>query len=427
MYRAGETPALPVRKSAEATEIKMKRKPLILILSLLLSISVVSRSSQSTQQTSLPKPTTIPFEMANRHIMLKVKVNNSRPLSFVLDTGDKYAIVDLGVAKELGLGLREGVRMGGAGADTVMGAFVDNASFSIPGLEGFSQLVKLALPTSRMAPRLGQDFDGIIGCDFIKEFVVEIDYETNHIKLHDKDKFIYSGPGESIPIQVNQAGHPILEAEVTPLGSPATKGKFILDIGSGGALALHSPFVANGQLLAHQPRTIKAIGGGAGGEIKGQIGRVTELKIGTFRIKNPITMFSEDKAGAFANTELLGNIGTQITSKFRLFLDYGRKRIIFEPNASFGKPFDRAFDGLSLAAEGKDYRTFRVREVIPDTPAAEAGLQVNDIITSIDNRPVTEFNLTQIREMFEREKSYQLTVRRGEQTLQLKLTPRKIV
>jgi membrane-associated protease RseP (regulator of RpoE activity) len=274
---------------------------------------------------------------------------------------------------------------------------------------------------------LGQDFDGIIGCDFIKEFVVEIDYQAKHIKLYDKDKFVYSGPGESIPIQVNSAGHPILEAEVTPIGSPATKGRFVLDIGSGGALALHSPFVAERQLLAHQPKTIKALGGGAGGEIKGQIGRVTELKIGTFRIKNPITMFSEDKSGAFANTELLGNIGTQITSRFKLFLDYGRNRIIFEPNAAFAKPFDRAFDGMSLMAEGKDYRTFRVREVIPETPAAEAGLQVNDIIIAIDKRPATEFNLSQIHEMFEQQNSYRLTVRRGEQTLEVKLTPRRIV
>jgi hypothetical protein len=404
----------------------MPRRPLILIIALLLSISAVSYAVQSPQP-SRPAPIVIPFEMANRHIMLKVKVNNSRTLSFVLDTGDKYGIVDLGVAKELGLNLREGVRIGGAGANTLEGAFVQDATFTVLGLDGFSQPIKLALPTARMAARLGHDFDGIVGCDFIREFVVEIDYEAKLIKLHDKDKFVYSGAGESIPIQVNSAGHPILEAEVTPMGGAATKGRFVLDIGSGGALALHSPFVAERQLLANQPKTVKALGGGAGGEIQGWIGRVTELKIGTLRIKNPITMFSEDKAGALANTEFLGNIGTQITSKFRLFLDYGRNRIIFEPNSSFAAPFERAYVGMGLMAEGKDYRTFRVREVVPDTPAAEAGLQPNDIIIAIDKKPASQFNLTQIHEMFERQGSYQLTVRRGEQTLELKLNARRIV
>ncbi len=43
-----------------------------------------------------PAPaTTIPFEVANRHIVVQVKVNNSRPLSFVLDTGANRAIVRL--------------------------------------------------------------------------------------------------------------------------------------------------------------------------------------------------------------------------------------------------------------------------------------------------------------------------------------------
>jgi hypothetical protein len=37
-------------------------------------------------------PQTIPFELVTRHIVLKVSINNSRPLSFVLDTGDKYAV-----------------------------------------------------------------------------------------------------------------------------------------------------------------------------------------------------------------------------------------------------------------------------------------------------------------------------------------------
>jgi hypothetical protein len=404
----------------------MYRKPLVPIVILFLSVATVSRTVQSPQPLR-PTPITIPFELANWHIMLKVKVNNSRPLSFVLDTGDKYAIVDLAVAKELGLELREGVHIGGAGSNTLTGAFVQNGTVTVNGIDGFSQPVRLALPTAFMASRLGQDFDGIIGCDFIKEFVVEVDYEAKQIKLHDKDKFVYSGTGESIPIQVNSAGHPILEAEVTPPGSAATKGRFVLDIGSGGALALHSPFVAAQQLLTHQPKTVKALGGGAGGEIKGQIGRVTELKIGSFRIKNPFAMFSEDKAGAFANAELLGNIGAQIASRFRLFLDYSHNRIILEPNSSFGNSFDRAFPGLSLTAEGKDYRTFRVKEVVPDTPAAEAGLQANDIITAIDNKPATEFNLSQIHDMFEKQNTYQLTVKRGEQTLQIKLTPRRIV
>jgi hypothetical protein len=408
----------------------MKRRALfsLIVFSLLLP-AAASRTLQSSSNVAVPSAVvTIPFEMVNRHIILQVQINNSRPLSFVLDTGDRFAIVDLDRAKELGLSLEGQVQMGGAGAGTTTGSLVKNSSFTIPGLEGFSQPVNMALPVKRMASRLGQDFDGIIGSEFIKEFVVEIDYQAKLIKLHDKTAFSYSGPGESIPVKLNSAGHPIIEGEVTPIGSDPVKGKFVLDLGSGGALLLYSPFVLEHHLLGPALKTIKALGvGGAGGAVTGQLGRVSEMKIGRFRISNPITLFSEDKQGALASSAILGNIGEQIASKFKIFLDYNHDRIIFEPNKTFDDNFDRAFGGLALVAEGKDYRTFRIAEVLENSPGTEAGLQRDDIITAIDGKPAVELSLTRVLELFERPVTYKLTVRRGDRTLQVTLTPRKLV
>lgn len=191
---------------------------------------------------------------------------------------------------------------------------------------------------------------------------------------------------------------------------------------------MYSPFVAEHRLLNSGLKTIRSIGaGGAGGRTTGQIGRVAELKIGKFKIVSPITLFSEDKAGAFASTALAGNIGQQIAARFKLFLDYDRERIILEPAATFSAPFDRAFSGLALIAEDKDYRKFRITEVLENSPASEVGLQPNDLIIRVDDQPVSEFTLTRLSEMFERPIAYRLTIRRDEQTLQLTLTPRKLV
>ena len=408
----------------------MKRKALfsLIVFSLLLP-TAASRTIQSSSKDAVPaSAVTIPFEMVNRHIVLKARVDNSRPLSFVLDTGDQFSIINLDRAKELGLKLQGEIRAGGAGSAVSTGAFVRDSLFTLPGFPGFSQPLALALPIGRMAPRLGQDMDGIIGSEFIKQFVVELDYQARVIKLYDKEKFFYSGPGESIPIKLNSAGHPIIEAEVTPIGSPPATGKFVLDIGSGGALVLYSPFVAGHNLLGPNLKTIKAIGvGGAGGEVNARIGRVSELKIGRFKISSPITLFAEDKAGAFADPALVGNIGQQIVGKFRLFLDYSHNRIIFEPNDSFAESFDRAFGGLALVAEGKDYRTFRISDVLENSPGTEAGLQKDDIITAIDGKFAVDLSLTKVLELFERPVTYKLTVRRGDQTLQVTLTPRKLV
>jgi hypothetical protein len=408
----------------------MKRRALfgVIIFGLLLPTAAARPFQSSSTIAASSATVTIPFELVNRHIILKVQVDNSRPLSFVLDTGDQFAIVNLDRARELGLKLEGEVRIGGAGAAISTGAFVRNSSFTIAGFPGFSQPLTMALPIGRMAARLGQDFDGIIGTEFIKQFVVEIDYQARVLKLYDKTRFIYAGPGESIPITLNHGGHPIIEAEVTPVGSAAVSGKFVLDVGSGGALALYTPFVTGHNLPGPNSKTIKAIGvGGAGGDVNARIGRVTELKIGRFTISQPITLFAEDKAGAFADPTLVGNIGQQIVGKFRLFLDYGHNRIIFEPAKSFGDGFDRAFGGLALVAEGKDYRTFRITDVLENSPGAEAGLLKDDVISAIDGTPAANLSLTKVIELFERPVAYKLTVRRGEQTLQITLTPKQLV
>jgi len=360
--------------------------------------------------------------------MLKVRINNSRPLSFVFDTGDKVCVVDTEVAKELGLKMEGQLRIGGAGADTLPASFIKEATWSLGGLDGFTQPVALTFPLGRMAARFGQDFDGIIGSDFIKNFVVEVDYQNRVLKLHDKDKFTYAGPGESIPVQLNSQGHPILEGEMMPLNGEPLKGKFVLDLGSGGSIVVMSPIVTEHKLLGNGLKTIKVIGaGGAGGQTNGQMGRLASFQIGKFKIASPLAMFSEDKGGAMANHELIANVGQQIAGKFKVFLDYSHNRIILEPNSTFADPMDRATSGLALTTEGKDHATVRVMDVLENSPAAEAGLQKDDIVLSVDGKAAAELKVTGLGEMFERPRTYKLTIRRGEQTLQVPLTPRKLI
>src|SRR5215813_2155724 len=125
----------------------MNRKFFLPVLTLAL---IIGATPSRALQTSANAPVVIPFELVTRHIVLQVKVNNSRPLSFVLDTGDRVGIIDIDVAKELGLKLQGQVRVGGAGSETLPGSNVEDATWTLPGLEGFSQPVRLAIPLGRL-------------------------------------------------------------------------------------------------------------------------------------------------------------------------------------------------------------------------------------------------------------------------------------
>ena len=370
----------------------------------------------------------VPFELVNRHIVLAATVNGSAPLSFVLDTGDQVGVIDLERARQLGLPLGRELRVGGVGASQMTGYVLTGVTFVVPALPQAPQRLALALPLTPLATRLGHEFDGIMGADFIRQFVVEIDYARRTVALHDPAAFAYDGPGESVPIRFNAAGHPLIDAVVTPLGGEPIAGRFLIDIGSGGSVALHSPFASAHHLPAAGDKTIRAIGlSGAGGEGTGRFGRIAALTIGRVTLTRPTALFSADTAGAFADATIAGNIGFDILRRFRLFLDYSRQRIIFEPAPGVDAPFARPSTGFTFETAPRDFHAFTVTDVLEATPAAEAGLKAGDVIAAVDGRPAAELTLTAISDLFEQPVRRTLTIQRGSEALAIALTPRVLI
>ena len=93
----------------------------------------------------------------------------------------------------------------------------------------------------------------------------------------------------------------------------------------------------------------------------------------------------------------------------------------------FDEPFDRAFSGIALRAQGADYRIFRVTEVLENSPATEAGIREGDIITAVNGTPAAELTLAILNEMLDKPVSYSISIRRNDQTIQVTLTPRRLI
>jgi hypothetical protein len=273
---------------------------------------------------------------------------------------------------------------------------------------------------------MGRAIGGIIGHDLISQFVVEVDYEQKTINLHAPAAYQYAGAGDRLPITF-RGKKPFIDAWITLEGRAPIKGKFEVATASSGALLLNRPFVEAHQMLKAVSNTSLGNTGGAGGLTRTLVGRVRNIKIGRFDISAPIVSFSQATRGEQASAAYDGVLGGEVFRRFKLILDYSRGQIILEPNAHLTEAVEEDMSGLEFVAEGEDFGTYIINEIIPNSPAAEAGLQEEDELTEIDGRPVTELGFERVRQMFRQEgKEYLLSINRGGQKLKFKVKLRRL-
>jgi hypothetical protein len=294
----------------------------------------------------------IPFELYNNHIYLKVGVNGSKPLTFLLDTGAPH-LIDTSQAKTLGLKLKphgQGQGMGEGKVDTYTSQGV---SFSLPGLSLSNQWVgvlsldgvavcaseivadergnvRKCEPNEQRCQR--RVIDGVLGDDFFKRFVVEIDYDAGLMNVYAPAAYKYQGTGESIPLELTDR-YSFVQVQLSIAGRAPVNGRFIIDTGNAQALILSRPFIEANRLLPPASELTKFAICGIGGYSETLIGTVSTLQLGNIKISEPVTGFAQAKSGNLADGTFEGNIGAGILRHFKVIFDYSRHRMILESSS----------------------------------------------------------------------------------------------
>ena len=407
---------------------------LVFLLTLFVQADGQSKKNKVTQTRSLPTPQVrfvsgkssleIPFELSNNLILLQAKVNDSAPLWFIFDTGADSTVIDTELAKTLRL-KPGGKIVGNGGAGAAQAVRFKGVSMRLPNVEIDNQTV-YGLPIGFFSSPLGKKISGVIGNDVIKEFVVEVDYAARKINLYKPESYQYSGAGEIFPLMFEE-NLPFVQASVAFEKRAPISGKFEIDSGSTGAVLFNTPFVKKHGLLKSISQLSETRIGGVGGTAQTFLGRVKYTALGRFTLENPVARFSQSTRGDYASPKYDGLIGGEILRRFRTIFDYSRKRMILEPNALVSEPFEIDMSGMELLADGDYFSIVLVDDVKPKSPAAEAGVRGGDIITAIDNRPVKDFTLEQIREMFRQDgREYLLKLKRDGTEVQVKIKLRRL-
>lgn len=337
----------------------------------------------------------IPAEVVGHLLVVELTWDRHGPWRFLIDTGSSITLVDPAFAARYGIGAASHalprVRVRDAAGDYAHLEAVTLSRIEMKDAR-FERVQALVYDCAELSAHLGRPIHGIIGFPLFRQTILTIDYPRSRLILTRAKQppllpgspiaFETDGPLPLIPIEV--AGQNLLA---------------LIDTGSDGPLNLNP--VGLELAFAAEPRPGANVATLAGQRVQ-QVGRLDgTLRIGHYTLPDPVVDL----------TDALSSLGGEVLHHFTLTFDQLRRTVIFHRDtpAPVPSPTRRSL-GLSFT---RTPAYWRVVGVMPDSPALAARLAPGDLVTRINDEPVSRWPLERFLREVNQADSLTLTLLEG--------------
>ncbi|HEY6327411.1 MAG TPA: alpha/beta fold hydrolase [Candidatus Cybelea sp.] len=336
----------------------------------------------------------VPFSLQDHRIIVQVFARRTGPLSMVVDTGSDGLLLTPEAARRVGVAIKWGGSISGAGAGRARSGTTIVPSLQIGNLR-FGDVPAIVADLSRIRRGIGfRHLDGIVGYDQLKRYRIFVDMDRRRLTFS-------SG---MLPVPKDAATTAFTQADGfvrVPAAVDGVHGTFVVDTGDRSQLTLFRGF-ADANDFGHFASVRNALTGfGVGGPVYSDLMRTT---LQAFATTNPdvITRLPLAKTGAFAADADAGSIGNGFLERFNVVYDYPDGKMLTWPvktpvadSSTFRLPAVPSTPAHTLsrhalfgAAAGLKPGGVTLTYVTSNGPAYRAGLRVGDVVRSMGGRPI---------------------------------------
>lgn len=385
---------------------------------------------------------TVPITMINNLVFIPIKINGVE-LNFLLDTGVEETILfSLEDNPDVSFYNSEKINLKGLGSEeAIEGLKTTNNILELNGAKSIHQLVYVILDQSfNLSSQIGIPVNGIIGYQFFKDNLVRIDYASKKITLYkNKESSIkkIEKKFKKTPISIEKY-KPYLMGTVS-LNETDIPVKLLIDIGNSDSVWLFQNLSDN--IKVPVKNFDDFLGKGFSGDIEGKRARIKNFSFDKYDFKNPIVAFPD--SSSIKNVRMVenrvGSVGGEILRRFSVVFDYKNGQLYLKKNSYFNSPFTYNESGVEIQQNGLQWvqetvkletvpieggitfdnsgknitnnfkykfqlkPIYEISQVRKKSPAAVNGLQVGDIIISINKKPAYLYTMQKINDMFKSE------------------------
>ncbi|MDP3070445.1 MAG: aspartyl protease family protein [Opitutaceae bacterium] len=334
-------------------------------------------------RTTLGSPLVIlPAQLIGNYLLLETKWDRHGPYRFLIDTGSSVTLVTPALAlrhpgREPFSPAATRVRV--TGADGTVKELPRGSLRRIElGEAKFEDLEVLVYDCAPLSAHLGVKIDGVLGFPLFRDTVLTLDYPGGRVILQAaSDRPLL--PGSVIEFDDT------LKTPVIPVQIGDRSVVALIDSGSDALFSLNP--VGLEPLFSAGPTEGGTVGT-LGGQRTRRVGRLAgSLGLGAYTFREPMVDLSDE----------LSAIGGGMLRHFSVSFDQKRDRVTFfrDERTPIPTPALRS-PGLGFS---KTPAYWRVAAVVPQSPAAAAGVQTGDLVTRINGEPVAKWDLRRYEQL----------------------------